>query len=335
MRQTDRKGAIIGTVLAVMVLACVLLIIALVGTNNQTASASSNVIENGDFFYLNYGRIQAIEPEDDSYKVIVTYYDNGENVEENNRVKSVEVLWQAGTSKLFINQEEVSIFDNVLLWTYVLDVWAEDMDEIRKFDKSVVINSNAEDLLREGVAYYAIRTIENNNEVPSYYDTLVNGKYVFIGYNIVQGTQLQIENKHVVMPDEMFYNVVFCSTANTAYANPYNGQERTLNDIFDLAEVMILVATGGDYTRGYNEGIQYADGRVNTNSASYIAGYRAGEEGTYTFLGLMSAVVDAPVQAIAGIFNIEILGYNMLGFVTGLLTVGLIFFIVRKLGGGL
>lgn len=333
MRQTDKKGAIIGTILAVIVIATMLLLIAFIDI--ETASASSNVIENGEWFDLYYGRIQAFEPEDEGYEVVVTYYDNGENIEESERVKTVQVVWQGEARKLFINQEEVNVFENELLSTYLLNVWAEDMDDIRKFDKATVINSNAEELLRDGVAYYAIRTIERNNEIPSYYDTLVNGKYVFIGYNVMQGTQLQIENKHVVFPDEIFYNVVFCSTANTAYANPYNGQQRTLNDIFNIAEIMIHVNTGADYNRGYNAGIAYADGRLNRNSVSYIEGYQAGEQGTYTFLGLLSAVVDAPVKAVAGIFDIEILGYNMLNFVTGLLTISLVFFIVRKLGGGL
>lgn len=49
----------------------------------------------------------------------------------------------------------------------------------------------------------------------------------------------------------------------------------------------------------------------------------------YTFLGLISAAVDAPLQALMGLLNFDLLGINFFGLFGGLLTLGIIMFIVR------
>lgn len=49
----------------------------------------------------------------------------------------------------------------------------------------------------------------------------------------------------------------------------------------------------------------------------------------YTFLGLISAAVDAPLQALMGLLNFEILGINFFGLFGGLLTLAIILFILR------
>lgn len=75
------------------------------------------------------------------------------------------------------------------------------------------------------------------------------------------------------------------------------------------------------FDKGFDEGYQ-----VGKN-----AGYNQGLDNAnnYTFISLLGAVVDAPIQAISGLLNFNILGMNMSNFFFGLMTIGLIIFIIR------
>ena len=74
------------------------------------------------------------------------------------------------------------------------------------------------------------------------------------------------------------------------------------------------------------------DSRVQqAQTAGYNSGYSAGiaAGGQNNFLSLMSAVVDAPLQAFAGIFDLEILGFNMKNFLLGVVSVAFTAMIAR------
>lgn len=87
------------------------------------------------------------------------------------------------------------------------------------------------------------------------------------------------------------------------------------------------------FSQGLSESqpIIYQDGYSAGSIVGYNSGYNQGlvDSNNYTFLGLLGAVVDAPVQTFIGLLNFEILGFNFLSFLTAILTIGLIFFIVR------
>lgn len=133
----------------------------------------------------------------------------------------------------------------------------------------------------------------------------------------------------VVSPDSYFLQSFYNSTYYTSgaldlsYTSGYNagvayGNENGFNKGFNDGRAV-------GYESGYNEGVQ----------SSYQVGFNAGvlSANNYSFLGLMSAVVDAPVQALTGLLNFNILGFNMLSFFTGLLTLSLILWIVSKVLG--
>lgn len=82
--------------------------------------------------------------------------------------------------------------------------------------------------------------------------------------------------------------------------------------------------------QGYNKG--YQDGKT----AGYDVGFQAGvkDNGDYTFMGLLGSVFDAPISAFRGLFNFEILGTNMQGFVLALLTLSVIVVIIKIALGG-
>lgn len=84
------------------------------------------------------------------------------------------------------------------------------------------------------------------------------------------------------------------------------------------------------YKEGYDAGVIVGD------SAGYTRGYTAGanDAGNYTFLGLLGAVVDAPITALTGLLSFDLLGFNMLTFFYALMTLCLIIFVIRLLLGG-
>lgn len=88
-----------------------------------------------------------------------------------------------------------------------------------------------------------------------------------------------------------------------------------------------------EYTNAYNNGYQLG------NDAGYYNGYNEGfydgvesvldGNDEYTFMGLISAVVDAPVKALAGLFNFNVLGIDMFPFLTAILTMCIIIAVVK------
>lgn len=86
------------------------------------------------------------------------------------------------------------------------------------------------------------------------------------------------------------------------------------------------------FNAGYSSGFTSANNTVTETSASYSAGYYAGSNaaGNYTFFSLLSAVVDVPVKTFVSLFNFEILGFNMLSFVSSLLAVCTVLAVVHR-----
>lgn len=113
--------------------------------------------------------------------------------------------------------------------------------------------------------------------------------------------------------------------------------------------VSVNDTSGEFYNSGYNNGYLdaeegfeeektniYNSGFESGKTAGYNDGYNAGKDvsGNYTFLGLIGAVFDAPIEAFKGLFNFEILGTNMQGFVLALLTLSVIIVIIKIALGG-
>lgn len=84
------------------------------------------------------------------------------------------------------------------------------------------------------------------------------------------------------------------------------------------------------YSQGYKEGYAKATNTVNKDSASYLQGLQDSNAYDYTFYGLMSSVINAPVQAFSGMFDINILGTNLRAFLLALLTISIVILIIRK-----
>lgn len=96
------------------------------------------------------------------------------------------------------------------------------------------------------------------------------------------------------------------------------------------------------YNKGYSDGL--ADNQQNIYNQGYLAGRIIGygeghtdgvnDSNTYTFTGLIGAVIDVPVKTILGLLDFEILGVNLFGFAVGLISFSVLLFIIRKIKGG-
>lgn len=95
-----------------------------------------------------------------------------------------------------------------------------------------------------------------------------------------------------------------------------------------------------EYSNGYADGFKAGKEAVNKSDIkqAYENGVQDGKalgrleqlnKDDYTFLGLMSSVIDAPLTVFRGMFNVDILGVNLSSFFFGLFTIALIIAIIR------
>lgn len=121
-----------------------------------------------------------------------------------------------------------------------------------------------------------------------------------------------------------------------------NGFTNGYNDGFD-------VGVNQGYNDGYSAGViagkEQANSTVNTGSASYIQGYQDGLGAPeYSFLSLISSIIDAPIRAFfgytedgvthPGLFNFNILGYDMSNLVLSIFSLCVLLTILRLILGG-
>ena len=132
------------------------------------------------------------------------------------------------------------------------------------------------------------------------------------------------------------YDSGFDSGLSTGYVNGYSAGE--------TAGYSNGYSDGKNF--GYNSGLE--EGKQLGSATGYQQGYAAGSSdgydigfasGTasandYTFLGLIGAVIDAPIQALTGLLNFDILGFKMSAFVLSLFTVCVVLKLVSVLLGG-
>ena len=89
------------------------------------------------------------------------------------------------------------------------------------------------------------------------------------------------------------------------------------------------------YNSGYNAGVSdgysngYSNGLIDGKNIGYNDGVKSANN--YSFLGLLGAVVDAPIQAVSGLLNFDLLGFNMLNFFYALVTCALVIAVIRMI----
>ena len=90
------------------------------------------------------------------------------------------------------------------------------------------------------------------------------------------------------------------------------------------------------HTAGYTKGQDSMQGAIeNARQQGFAEAQKMFDNGNtdYSFFGLISAVIDAPIKAIRGLLNFDILGVNMFSFVTSLFSLAVVLMIVKLLLG--
>ena len=130
----------------------------------------------------------------------------------------------------------------------------------------------------------------------------------------------------------------------------YSYVEYSVDDYVDILSNVYNDGLDNGFTAGntqtddYNYQLGYVAGKNYGFNQGYTAGYNAGkndgydlgvvESNNYSFLGLIGAVIDAPIKAFTGLFNFEFLGINLLSFFTSILTLSILVVIIRFCLGG-
>ena len=111
----------------------------------------------------------------------------------------------------------------------------------------------------------------------------------------------------------------------------------------DTLHITISAGQNG-YDAGFNAGVnsvksQYDSQLDAVRENARQKGFAEAEamfnngDADYSFLGLISAVINAPIKAIIGLLNFDILGVNMFSFVTSLLSLAVVLMIVKLVLG--
>lgn len=137
----------------------------------------------------------------------------------------------------------------------------------------------------------------------------------------------------------------------TYYTIPFDSNKSidrfgiTLRGGQDILSSFSISVYGQAYQEGYNAGssVGYNNGFTAGKDIGYEQGYNGGYQvgkqqgftqgvasaNEYTFLGLLTSVVDAPLKVFYDMFNFEILGYNMSSFFIALLSICIVIAVVK------
>lgn len=184
-------------------------------------------------------------------------------------------------------------------------------------------------------------------KVPQSYKTNINlTKANAIGNSSIVSQLRTLWSKYYAVA----FRTYIANTSEAFYTDGYNkGYDRGSKDAIKNYNETLYQVFDEKYNEGYNDGIaaaadsstekfqkKYDEGFFAGKSAGYSSGYTDGAASAqnYTFLGLLGAVVDAPIKAFTGLLDFEVLGVNMSSFVLSMLTLSVIVVIIKICLGG-
>lgn len=130
--------------------------------------------------------------------------------------------------------------------------------------------------------------------------------------------------------------IIFPSDFGDSFISNYSRRYDNISPYFVGYNAMFNSTTG--YQVGYDNGYEagYAIGRDSSYSNGYSAGYAAGSAGAETgnFLTLFTTIADSQLVLLKGFLDFEFLGFNMLNFFKGLMTVLIAIMVVRLITSG-
>lgn len=183
--------------------------------------------------------------------------------------------------------------------------------------------------------------------VDSYYDVINNNYYWKFGVPIkvyIEGSTNFRSSQTTFSYYDKDNNVlsfrVFYSRCDNGNYNAFNlpGRFYYFSDALNLTDNQYYqqgydTGLSNGYNTGYNAG--YDTGNSEGYDLGYNVGFNSGysegaeDSNQYTFLNLISATIDAPIKYFQSLFNFELLGVNLQGFLTGLFTLCVIVTIIK------
>ena len=175
-----------------------------------------------------------------------------------------------------------------------------------------------------------------------YIDMSLNlvGQYFSVSYsNVVDNFPYTDINKRIYSSfdnQKTFY--LTAGGINNTFLRNYTSANtiNTLNAIYNDGELFKAnynSSSNENFTNGYNQGLK--DGEKNGYSNGYSDGLNDGIKDS-TIFNIFNGILNiamVPVNFFLSIFNFEILGINMAGFVSALLTISIVIFLLRLIKG--
>lgn len=271
----------------------------------ETAKADND--ENIPEFYIEFGKITGLQSVIWDYQQVklIVYNEDTDVLALYRVMKTGDVYWING-----LDYTGIAELERILRGTLLLQISGYYAD---------VYNLSLQLKMQSAPEWYMYNTrVYNSPRVSTNIDGLA------IAVNELNYTRLNgytISTTQQYLPNYSYNRLV---TKSRAY-NEFLQGHRTIYG---------YIGTSDRYELGYNEGYSKATNSVNKKSASYIQGYqdglKTGGNYDYSFFGLMASVINAPLEAFNGLFNVEILGTNIRTFLLSMLTIALVVLIIRK-----
>lgn len=182
------------------------------------------------------------------------------------------------------------------------------------------------------------------------------GKYMFYSYYVTSNFNFNVSSVKIRYVTNYLAGGIY-ATSITYFDN--NGYSCEFQFVFDKTKInssyylnertyyFVTDFTDNDY---YNQGYQtgFNNGVNSGKQTGYNDGYNVGysdgksdgyDEGVnsttqYSFANLLTAVVEAPVNVFISLLDFNIMGYNLLSLVVGLLSLAIIVVIIKLCLGG-
>ena len=129
------------------------------------------------------------------------------------------------------------------------------------------------------------------------------------------------------------YNTLRITIMPTVEESFYNWFISNLYRYTDEIQDILNQAYEDGYKNGENDG--YKDGYNDGENIGYSKGYTQGiaDSGEYSFLSLLTSVIDAPVNVLMDMLDFEILGTNLAAVIISILSVMLILALIYFFAG--
>ena len=117
----------------------------------------------------------------------------------------------------------------------------------------------------------------------------------------------------------------FTINCDTSYNNGYkDGYENGSSDGFTDGFNSASSNNKENYDKGYQDGLNASDDK------SYDKGYQDGLNASNFVGDSLLSIADIPIKIVSSFLNFEIFGFNLLALFTGLLTLGIFIFVIKK-----